>query len=249
MTARRNDRASKHFDGGCDDFGWACWFRSRRRASHQRHRTPPSVEGPRWIACRAAGVARLRWPLSLHRQAHPSAPRPISSGSSPSVVRVGPFQPVAPGLERACANGAWRAAIAATANQARNCVQAFANLPIAPQSRDAIASPGTIHDPPTVITFDNARYPGAFAASIPPVGQNFTCANGPENARNAPMPPLDSAGKNLNRTCPASSPRINSLAVAIAGMKGIAMVSAAAYNASVAPGAIANTAPASITAF
>src|SRR6476620_1657993 len=34
-------------------------------------------------------------------------------GSSPSVVRVGPFQPVAPGLERAYADGAWRAAIAA----------------------------------------------------------------------------------------------------------------------------------------
>ena len=34
-----------------------------------------------------------------------------------SVVRVGPFQPVALGLERACANGAWRAVIKATTNK------------------------------------------------------------------------------------------------------------------------------------
>jgi len=94
VTAGRHDRASKCFDGGCDDFGWACSLRSRRRASHQRHRTPPSVEGPRWIACRAAVVVRLRRPFQSHRQAHPSAPRLVRSSSPPSVVRVGPFQPV-----------------------------------------------------------------------------------------------------------------------------------------------------------
>src|SRR4249919_1964951 len=66
-VAARNDRASKHFDGGCDDFGWACSLRSRRHVIHQRHRTPPSVEGPRWIACRVSGVARLRLLVSLHR--------------------------------------------------------------------------------------------------------------------------------------------------------------------------------------
>src|SRR6478735_6250142 len=39
-----------------------------------------------------------------------------SNRSSPaSVVRVAPFQPVAPGLERGNADGAWRAVIAAPA--------------------------------------------------------------------------------------------------------------------------------------
>jgi len=76
-TKGRHDRASKHIDGGCDDFGWACSIRSRRRASHQRHRTPPSVEGPRWLACRASGVARLRRPIQSPRRMHPSASRPI----------------------------------------------------------------------------------------------------------------------------------------------------------------------------
>jgi hypothetical protein len=33
---------------------------------------------------------------------------------------------------------------------------------------------------------------------MPPVGQNVTSANGPENACNAFMPPTISAGKSLN---------------------------------------------------
>ena len=116
------------------------------------------------------------------------------------------------------------------------------------QSRAASASAGTIHEPPTVSTFGKARYAGARLASIPPVGQKRACANGPANDFNAPTPPALSAGKNLNTRWPCSNPRINSLAVAIAGIKAQSMSRAAVYKASVAPGAIANAAPASCTA-
>src|SRR5262245_34774269 len=100
------------------EVGWACALRSRRRGIHQRHRTLPSVGGPRWMARRATGVVRLRRPSKCFRQAHPSASRDVRSGSPTSVVRVGAFQPVAPGLESSYAGGAWRAGIAGSEKKA-----------------------------------------------------------------------------------------------------------------------------------
>ena len=107
MTARQSDSCFRRNDGSgkerpreqaCRPRLRCLWLGLPAQVSAARNPSwasqPLQVAVPRWIACRAAGVARLLRPIGLHRQAHPSASRPLSCGGPTSVVRVGPFQPV-----------------------------------------------------------------------------------------------------------------------------------------------------------
>jgi len=53
--------------------------------------------------------------------------------------------------------------------------------------------------PPTHDTDGSARYSGADAAVMPPVGQNAMSANGPAHAFSSAGPPAAAAGKNLSK--------------------------------------------------
>ena len=82
------------------------------------------------------------------------------------------------------------------------------------------------------------------ACVIPPVGQNRAMPNGAAMAFKAGMPPLASAGKNLNRSSPRSSPRMMSAEVAIPGRNATLPAIAALARLSVSPGETMNSLPA-----
>src|SRR5699024_9716733 len=63
---------------------------------------------------------------------------------------------------------------------------------------------GTIQLPPMASTEGRAVYSARLAVLIPPVGTNFTPANGAESALMALAPPEVSAGKNFTASRPAA---------------------------------------------
>src|SRR5215470_5853520 len=79
---------------------------------------------------------------------------------------------------------------------------------------------GTSQLPPTHSTASSASHWDAVASVTPPVGQKRHCGNGAESALSAGMPPEATAGKNLNRFKPMSSPRMISAAVVTPGRNG-----------------------------
>src|SRR5688572_24328512 len=117
------------------------------------------------------------------------------------------------------------------------------------QSPDARASAGVSHEPPTQPTFDRARYDGAVAAVIPPVGQNRAAGTGAAiDFRNA-APPDASAGKNFSSVQPASSTASTSETVAVPGRNGSPVSAIAPSSDGVEPGDTRNCAPASRASF
>ena len=73
------------------------------------------------------------------------------------------------------------------------------------QSPLFIASAGVSQEPPTTFTLGSARNCGAVSGVTPPVGQNATSANGPENAFSSGMPPTAVAGNSLRKVKPSSA--------------------------------------------
>ena len=81
---------------------------------------------------------------------------------------------------------------------APNADAAFARASIFAKSPAAKAALGVTQEPPTQSTLAKARYCGARAASMPPVGQKRAPGNGPARDFSASTPPMFAAGKNLN---------------------------------------------------
>ncbi|MNT61514.1 hypothetical protein D3C72_1991660 [compost metagenome] len=84
--------------------------------------------------------------------------------------------------------------------------------------------------------------------SMPPVGQNFSCASGPYSDFSIGTPPAASAGKNFRKVKPDSSAAMASLAVATPGNSVMPAPCAPSASFCVRPGDTANWAPASRTA-
>ena len=91
-------------------------------------------------------------------------------------------------------------------------------------------------------TGSRASQSAAVSARTPPVGQNRTLPKGPESAFSAGIPPEASAGKNLKRSSPRSSPRMMSAAVATPGRNGMPVSRAASARGWVRPGETMNSA-------
>ena len=75
-------------------------------------------------------------------------------------------------------------------------------------------------------TFGSARYEGADATVIPPVGQNFSDGSGPAIDFRYATPPDASAGKNFSAVSPRSASRIASDTVLTPGRNGSPVVEA-----------------------
>src|SRR5699024_7666384 len=85
------------------------------------------------------------------------------------------------------------------------------------KSPSLIALRGTIQLPPMASTEGRAVYSARLAVLIPPVGTNFTPANGAERALMALAPPEASAGKNFRASRPAARAAWISVAVTAPG--------------------------------
>ena len=113
------------------------------------------------------------------------------------------------------------------------------------QGLDLLAVALTIHEPPTQTTFGCARYSGALARLIPPVGQKRICGNGPANAFSAATPPTTSAGNSFAWVMPRSSSATMSDAVAVPGRNGTPLAWRPSSSVGVAPGETRKRAPSS----
>src|SRR3954466_15300768 len=125
-----------------------------------------------------------------------------------------------------------------------SCVASAASFSIVATSSEDVS-----HEPPMQPTFGSARYEGAEATVIPPVGQNLSEGNGPAiDFRNA-TPPDASAGKNFSAVSPRSASFIASDTVLAPGRNGSPVSKHASRPASVQPGVTRNFAPASAACF
>ena len=104
--------------------------------------------------------------------------------------------------------------------------------------------PRRIHEPPTQTTFGCARYAGALAASMPPVGQKRICGNGPGERLQRLDAADASAGKSFACVIPRSSSATMSDAVAVPGRNGTPLACSASSSVGVAPGETRKRAPA-----
>src|SRR5450432_591398 len=121
---------------------------------------------------------------------------------------------------------------------------AATNVVMPSQSFDAMSERATIQLPPTASTDGCSRYAAKFCPETPPVGTNFTSANGAASALMAGNAPLMSAGKNLTTSMPNSSAARMSVGVATPGNTGTPAARHQVTTAALTPGDTMNDAPA-----